>query len=118
MSIDLEKVPDAPRGTILYAGVLLTSRHGKKHDLEAMMAALDWIADYDPDSLAAIGEIFCDTNAGDAYSAKCKTDSKKAIEYLTDIIGCAFYQTNDGYNSIDVESNNGRTWRDSDWRNY
>ena len=44
-------------------GGALLSRYGKRHELEAMMGAVDWILDRAPDTAALIVEIFCNSKA-------------------------------------------------------
>jgi hypothetical protein len=69
--IDLEKITDAPRHDIAYAGVALLSRYGNRHELEAVMGAVDWILDRAPDTAALIIENLCDSKACAAQTAKC-----------------------------------------------
>jgi hypothetical protein len=118
--IDPEKVPDAPRSDIAYAGVAMLSRYGKRRELEVMMSAVDWIIDRDPETAALIVDLFCDSKAGCSYTAACcHADgpcSPGEARAVADMLDHAFRAVDGGHNGIIVEGHDaGRVDVDPWW---
>jgi hypothetical protein len=97
MSINPEKIPDAPRHSVSYAGVTVESRYGKRHELEDMMAALDWAAMCEPGVLCMIKGVFCDSKAQRCYGIVCC--HRGDIEDIASLFDAAFRAAG-GHNGV------------------
>jgi hypothetical protein len=111
MHIDPDKLPDAPRHDVTYAGMPLISRYGKRRELETMMAAIDWIIDRNPGVARLIVELFCDSQASACYSAACcHADgpcSPDEAQAVADALDHAFRAVDGGHNGIAIEAHDG-----------
>jgi hypothetical protein len=109
IAVGSEKIPDAPRREVAYAGIAVSSRYGKRRELETMMAALDYVADRAPSLLGLIVEIFCDSKACAVYTVRCcranAPCSPEEIYAVSDMLDHAFREVGGGHNGITVEPN-------------
>jgi hypothetical protein len=113
-----EKIPDAPRREVAYAGVAISSRYGRRHELETMMAALDYFADRDPAMLALIAGISCDSQACAVYEVKCRcaTGSSEWAPAIAEMLDRALRDVAGGHNGITVQAGGQCTEIDPGWK--
>lgn len=103
-----EKTPDGPYD-VTYAGLPVISRYGKRHELETMMSALDWILDRDQRLAELIVELQCDSKACATYVVKvCHSEppyscSKAEIEAVGEMFDQAIRSVSGGHNGIFVD---------------
>jgi hypothetical protein len=120
--MDPQKVPDAPRRDIAYAGASLISRYGKRRELEDMMTAIDRVIDRAPDLASRIVELSCDSKACAYYTVACVNSEPPPYEVPPDqlqAIGRALdqaFRAVGGHNGITVISGAARIDVGAWWR--
>ena len=107
-SMDPDKIPDAPRDWVTYAGVKVESRYGKARELETMMAALDYLIDVGHGvARAQITKIWCDSKASACYTVTVR-DLFALREDQWQCLSYAFQAVDYGHNGIEIEALKGR----------
>jgi hypothetical protein len=101
-----EKSPDGPY-EVAFAGVSVQSRYSKRHEMETMMLALDWVIDHAPSVASTIVELFCDSKACCSYTARCCHEhgpcSAEEVAAVRDLLDRALREVGGGHNGIMVD---------------
>jgi hypothetical protein len=97
-----ERRPTAALAEIDYQGISLSSRWGKAQELEAMMAAVDWVADHDPETVGMVQALWCDSNFGQMYDITCREGAQSWVQSIGEIFSAAFVAIDHGHNGISV----------------
>jgi hypothetical protein len=104
-----EKVSTTSLNDATLLGVKISSRYGKAHEIETMMAMIRALQ---PAHVEMVKSIFCDSKATDCYSVTLRFWNREAAMQIAAGLDAAVQ----GHNGIGVEFGPERFYLDPDWR--